>query len=93
MNGFGPIKSEWSINFVNSGYNDGWITFANEEYGLNFPIYIGNRKKVNKTLLETYPLYELLSLNTLKENPYLNKPLLQLTACGIIWNYHKILML
>ncbi|MCW3786909.1 COG3014 family protein [Plebeiibacterium sediminum] len=45
MNGFGPVKSEWSINFINSGYNDGWITFANEEYGLNFPIYIGNRKK------------------------------------------------
>lgn len=45
MNGFGPIKSEWSINFTNMGYNDGWITFANEDYGLNFPIYVGNRKK------------------------------------------------
>ncbi len=45
MNGFGPIKSEWSINFVNTGYHNGWVTFANEEYGFNFPIYIGNRKK------------------------------------------------
>jgi len=45
MNGFGPVKSEWSINFTNTGYNDGWITLANDEYGLNFPLYIGNKKK------------------------------------------------
>ncbi len=42
LNGFGPVKAEWSINFVNTGYNNGWITLANEEYGLNSPIYIGN---------------------------------------------------
>ncbi|MBS2100459.1 COG3014 family protein [Carboxylicivirga linearis] len=41
MNGFGPVKAEWSINFVNTGYNDGWITLTNDEYGLSFPIYIG----------------------------------------------------
>ena len=41
MNGFGPVKSEWSINFTNTGYNDGWITLVNDDMGLNFPIYIG----------------------------------------------------
>ena len=45
MNGFGPVKSEWSINFANTGYNDGWVTFANEDAGLSFPVYIGNRKR------------------------------------------------
>ncbi|TAJ08121.1 hypothetical protein DMA11_21625 [Marinilabiliaceae bacterium JC017] len=45
MNGFGPVKAEWSINFVNTGYDDGWITFANEEHGLSFPIYIGNKSR------------------------------------------------
>ncbi len=45
MNGFGPVKSEWSINFTNAGYNNGWVTFINDEYGLNFPVYIGNRNK------------------------------------------------
>ncbi len=45
MNGFGPVKSEWSINFTNAGYNNGWVSFVNDEYGLNFPIYIGNRSK------------------------------------------------
>ena len=48
MNGFGPIKSEWSINFTNAGYNNGWVTFVNEEYGFDFPIYIGNRKKTEQ---------------------------------------------
>lgn len=43
MNGSGPIKAEWSINFFNAGYNDGWITFANDEYGFSFPIYVGNK--------------------------------------------------
>ncbi len=45
MNGFGPVKAEWSINLTNSGYNDGWITFANEDLGFDFPVYIGSRKK------------------------------------------------
>ncbi|MBN2164940.1 MAG: hypothetical protein JW717_01550 [Marinilabiliaceae bacterium] len=42
MNGFGPVKSEWSINFTNAGYNNGWVTLINDDMGLNFPIYIGN---------------------------------------------------
>jgi len=45
LNGFGPVKDEWSINFTNTGYNDGWITLANEEHGLSFPIYIGNKSR------------------------------------------------
>jgi len=43
LNGFGPVKDEWSINFTNTGYNDGWITLANEEQNLTFPIYIGSK--------------------------------------------------
>lgn len=44
MNGFGPVKSEWSINFTNAGYRNGWVTFVNEDYGFNFPVYVGNRR-------------------------------------------------
>ncbi|SMO35742.1 hypothetical protein SAMN06265379_101237 [Saccharicrinis carchari] len=44
MNGFGPVKSEWSINFTNTGFNNGWINLTNDDYGLSFPIYVGNRK-------------------------------------------------
>lgn len=45
MNGFGPVKDEWSINFTNTGYNDGWITLANADNGMSFPIYIGNKSR------------------------------------------------
>jgi len=42
-NGFGPVKSEWSINFTTMPGNDGYLTIVNEEFGLNFQYYIGNR--------------------------------------------------
>jgi hypothetical protein len=41
MNGMGPVKDQWSINFASAGYNNGWLTLANEEYGLTYPIYVG----------------------------------------------------
>lgn len=43
MNGFGPVKSEWSINFANDGFNNGWLNLTNDDYGLNFPVFVGNR--------------------------------------------------
>jgi hypothetical protein len=45
QNGFGPIKSEWSINFAVLPGETGFVNFTNEEYGLTFPFYIGNRSK------------------------------------------------
>ena len=42
MNGFGPIKSEWSINFTKVDGQGGFITLVNDEMGINFPFYIGN---------------------------------------------------
>lgn len=34
-NGLAPVKDEWSINFTITGGAD-FVTFANDEYGLNF---------------------------------------------------------
>lgn len=42
LNGQGPIKAEWSIMLSNIGTSMGFVTFANEEMGFSFPIYIGN---------------------------------------------------
>jgi uncharacterized protein len=43
MNGFGPVKDEWSINFTKlPGSGPGWVTLANDELGMSFPIFIGN---------------------------------------------------
>lgn len=43
QNGFGPVKSEWSITFTMIPGDAGFVTYTNEEYGLTFPFYIGNR--------------------------------------------------
>lgn len=48
-NGLGPVKSEWSINFTKTGNNDGWVTFANEQYGLSFPIFVGDKSDKEKS--------------------------------------------
>lgn len=48
-NGLGPVKSEWSINFSKTGNNDGWVTFANEQYGMSFPIFIGDKSDKEKS--------------------------------------------
>jgi uncharacterized protein len=36
-NGLGPVKDEWSINFVLIQGRGGVVTFSNEELGLSFP--------------------------------------------------------
>lgn len=48
-NGFGPIKDQWSINFTKVSSNGGFVTFANEEYDLSFPIFIGDMSRSDKS--------------------------------------------
>ncbi len=43
QNGFGPVKSEWSITFTMVPGEAGFVTYTNEEYGFTFPFYIGDR--------------------------------------------------
>lgn len=40
-NGLCPIKEEWSINFIITQGNDGWVNFVNVDLGINFPFYVG----------------------------------------------------
>ncbi len=39
LNGLGPVKSEWSIEFVKQKGEGGAIVFHNAEYGLTFPFF------------------------------------------------------
>jgi len=41
MNGFGPVKDEWSINFTIVRGAGGLVTFVNEGEGLSFPFPLG----------------------------------------------------
>ncbi|HEX5169203.1 MAG TPA: hypothetical protein VFW11_08500 [Cyclobacteriaceae bacterium] len=54
-NGLGPVKEEWSINFVIQSKPDNWVVFRNDELGLTFPFQLDNdddRSRLSK--LEVY---------------------------------------
>lgn len=52
LNGLGPVKSEWSFNFVNTGLNDGFVTLANEDTGMSFPFYLGRQSDTEQGALK-----------------------------------------
>jgi len=62
MNGFGPVKDEWSLNFTVIRGAGGIITFVNEGEGLSFPFPLGASSKNNglsdlKMVRVTFPKY------------------------------------
>lgn len=53
MNGYGPYKTESSINFVKvPNSKKGYITLVNKEHDLSFPIYIGDKSSKEKNAFE-----------------------------------------
>jgi len=42
MNGFAPVKSEWSINLANMGRKDGFVIFGSSELGITYPLSVQN---------------------------------------------------
>lgn len=72
LNGFGPVKDQWSINFVNTGYNDGWITLANEEYGMNFPVYVGNYSNEKKNSFKNLSMLRVAFPKYVERSPLFN---------------------
>jgi uncharacterized protein len=50
--GFGPVKSEWSINLTTVSDDKGMITFANEQHNLSFPYYIGDYSASKRSSLK-----------------------------------------
>jgi uncharacterized protein len=47
-NGLGPVKAEWSINFAVVKGEGGFVNFVNEDMGITFPFYIGDRSENEK---------------------------------------------
>lgn len=52
LNGLGPVKSEWSVNFAMVKGEGGWANFVNDQYGLSFPVYIGDLTSSKKSELD-----------------------------------------
>ena len=40
-NGLGPVKDEWGINLTIVKHDDGWVSFVNDSYHMNFRYYAG----------------------------------------------------
>ena len=83
MNGLGPVKSEWSINFVNTGYNNGWITLANEETGMSFPFFIGNKSSDEKHALANLRALRIAFPRYTERRPKYSQALLQVNQQSI----------
>jgi hypothetical protein len=49
-NGLGPIKDQWSINFIIAPQGNGWIKFYNTELNLSFNFFVGDDKNKNDNL-------------------------------------------
>ncbi len=52
-NGLGPVKDEWSINFVTME-NEGGVVFVNDELGFAFPFSTSGDEKSSLTDLEIF---------------------------------------
>ena len=49
LNGFGPVKDEWSLHFTKvPSPREGHVVMRNEQLGLSFPLYIGDKSKKEK---------------------------------------------
>jgi len=64
-NGLGPVKAEWSINFSVIAGQGGLVTFANSDYGFNFPFFLETSEQDKKSGLASlqffrvaFPKYE-----------------------------------
>lgn len=70
-NGLGPVKAENSINFSVIKGQGGFVTFANEEMGLNFPFYLpssGNAS--NQSALSQLEFFRVAFPKYVERKPY-----------------------
>ncbi|MFZ4400093.1 MAG: COG3014 family protein [Bacteroidales bacterium] len=79
-NGLGPVKSEWSINFTKTGSDNGFVTFANEQYGLSFPIYIGDKSDNEKSGFSKLSFLRIAFPKYLERKPFFSNA--EITANG-----------
>ena len=72
QNGFGPVKSEWSITFTMIPGDAGFVTYTNEEYGLTFPFYIGDRSPEEQNQLRDLSILRVAFPKYVERRPVFN---------------------
>ena len=83
MNGFGPVKDEWSVNFTIIRGSGGMVTFVNEGEGVSFPFPLASSSEKDafsdlKLVRVAFPKYverKPVSLNAVISSGAANYPL------------------
>ncbi len=73
LNGFGPVKSEWSINFTIVQGQGGIATFVNDENNLSFPFPLGNMNSQDRTAFSDLHLLRVAFPKYVERKPYYAK--------------------
>lgn len=77
LNGFGPVKDEWSINFTQTPGKDGVIMFANAELGISFPIILGNLGGNEKSALSNLRFVRVAFPKYIERKPFYSNAIIQ----------------
>ena len=78
LNGYGPYKSESSINFVKiPNSKSGYVTLVNEEYNLSFPLYIGNKSSKEKKAFEDLRFFRVAFPKYIERKPVFTNAILE----------------
>ena len=70
LNGFGPVKDEWSINLTTVNGQGGYVTFVNEEMGISFPFYIGNLSGDQRAAFSDLNMFRIAFPKYMERKPY-----------------------
>ena len=77
MNGLGPVKSEWGLNFTNMGTKDGMLVFGNDEMGTSFPLFIGNNSSSEQAALKNLSIVRMTMPKYLERKPFAQQAVLK----------------
>ncbi len=85
LNGLGPVKDEWSINFVNTGFNNGFVTLADEETGMSFPLFIGRNSPDEQNALANLRALRIAFPKYVARKPYFSSAVVGYSGgqCGL----------
>ncbi|MFW6095126.1 MAG: COG3014 family protein [Bacteroidota bacterium] len=70
MNGFGPVKDEWSLRFTKyPSSRDGYVIMKNKELDISCPVYIGDKSENEKKAFENLRFFKVAFPKYLERKP------------------------
>jgi hypothetical protein len=74
LNGFGPVKDEWSIQFTKvPNSRDGYVTLENEQLDMSFPVYIGDKSEDEKNAFKDLRFFKVAFPKYVERKPVYTK--------------------